>query len=321
MSKSKNKRVIYKNKSKRNKTKKNNTKKNKNKIQNGGNDFDVVHTVDITEYEGEVVTYGLVSCTSIFWHWKDKKKNYLVHTHSLQEGDATNAYNQALYKMRLLNVKDITIYVYYGTYKLNEKLFSSYCESNNITIKYNHYSGLRLYFIGLTKEGILISSPISNSSMKKYVLREIEQTDYYKNIYKYILEKNIDIQPYEIIENAINSEELVLDILISNNKYNPLYEQFLHKIIEFDTKKYVVYNIYKNDGSLNCYLYNKDKDYIIDGKFTISIKPDIKDVKISDEQDKYLENKNYLNAIHFLFRTVKLKDPPKLHIKYSLACI
>ena len=65
---------------------------------------------------------------------------------------------------------------------------------------------------------------------------------------------------------------------------------------------------------MNCYLYNKDKDYIIDGKFTISIKPDIKDVKISDEQDKYLENVDYLNAIHFLFRTVKLKYPPKLHV-------
>jgi len=211
MAKSKTKRVTHKKKTKKNNTKKNNTKKNKNKIQNGGNDFDVVHTINITEFPKEVVTYGLVSCTSIFWHWKDK--NYLVHTHSLQEGDAYNSYNQALYKMTELEVKNITIYVYYGTAKLNEIKFTNYCEKNKITVKYNHYIGLEIYFIGLKKDGTLISSPITNSTMEQYVMREIKQTDYYNNMYTHILKNNINIKPYEIITYGITNEEILNEVL------------------------------------------------------------------------------------------------------------
>jgi len=321
MVKSKSKRVIYKNKSKRSKLKRSKSKRSKSKrskskrskIQNGGNDFDVIHTVNITEYEGEIVTYGLVSCTSIFWHWKGK--NYLVHTHSLQEGDASNAYNQALEKMKSLNVKKITIHVYYGRYKLNEEGFTSYCKDNGIIVNYKHYDARRiLYFIGLTSEGILISSPMNNSTMEKYVLREIEQTDYFKKMYEYILKNNIIIKPYEIITQSIDSEENLEIFLEMYDKYNPLYKQFLHKIIEYRSQKYVVYHIYKNEGSLNCYLYDKKQVYIINGLNTINIKPDVKDVKLSAEQDEYLENENYLNAIHFLFRTVKLINPEKSDI-------
>ena len=77
--------------------------------------------------------------------------------------------------MTELEVKNITIYVYYGTAKLNEIKFTNYCEKNKITVKYNHYSGLEIYFIGLKKDGTLISSPITNSTMEQYVMREIKQ--------------------------------------------------------------------------------------------------------------------------------------------------
>ena len=161
-------------------------KKKNNINQKGGDDnFEVVHTINITEFSGEVVTYGLVSCTSIFWHWKNK--NYMVHTHSLQEGDPHNSYNRAVNKMETLEVKDINIYIYYGTAKLDELKFESFCKRNNINCIYKKYENIEhLLFIGLTKDGKLIESSDPKSNYM-YIIREIQQTKEYDMLYNYIL--------------------------------------------------------------------------------------------------------------------------------------
>lgn len=158
--------------------------KSKKNIQKGGinnNNFEVVHTIDITEFNGEVVTFGLVSCTSIFWHWEGK--NYLVHTHSLQEGDPHNAYNQALGKMKELKVKNITIYVYYGTGTLNEQKFKKYCLDNNIKLIFKHYTGTTFDHIGLSANGNLIER-------KSKQMEEEQRQKYEENIKRQKTERN-----------------------------------------------------------------------------------------------------------------------------------
>lgn len=170
-------------KGKKNKYKKN-KKNTKKRVQRGGvikdkGNAKVVHTVNITEYNGAVVTYGLVSCTSIFWHWKGK--NYLVHTHSLREGDDNNAYNQALGKMKKMEVKNITIYVYFGTAKINEQTFEKYCLDNNIKLIYKHYNKMLFIHIGLSADGKLIET--IGEREKEYVKqqeKEKEKQEYKK---------------------------------------------------------------------------------------------------------------------------------------------
>lgn len=123
-------------------------------------DMKIVHvTNDIIEYSGTLLTYGLVSCLVIFWHYKDK--NYLIHAsertiflpngHEHQYHPLVEAFEQ----ISLIPEK-INVYIYSAVgmsddeYRFLEKYDSRY---NIIALGYNPLTeGL----IGLTKDGQLV---------------------------------------------------------------------------------------------------------------------------------------------------------------------
>ena len=159
---------------KRNNKKRTTRKKTSKKIkQIGGNNIEIVHVSSLKEYTTSVVTYGLVSCISIFWHCNGK--NYLVHSSELQEETGDTAYHESLFKMRELELKDAKVYVYVGTMFLEVTEFEEYTENNNIeVIKMYYYDES---FIGLTEDGLLIDVEFGDETKKKKELWEIKHAE------------------------------------------------------------------------------------------------------------------------------------------------
>ena len=146
------------------KSKKN--KKNNIKPKRGGVRVDV--TNDIIEYEGEVLTNGLVSCMSIFWHDPKKKKNFLGHGScreiQLRDYHLLTQLQEKL-KIQHENIKEIYIYVPEAGQlssdenKLLDELKDTYKEIKfNIKVYYSYTPNNRGedYLIGLSETGKLI---------------------------------------------------------------------------------------------------------------------------------------------------------------------
>jgi len=146
------------------KSKKN--KKNNIKPKRGG---EIVHTTDIEEYKSEVLTYGLVSCISIFWHNTKTKTNFLGHDSERQISQDYHLLNKLkeILKTQHEFINEIYIYspigIFRGENELIDKLKNEY-KKIDFKIKFYHNSfniirseeGKEDYLIGLSETGELI---------------------------------------------------------------------------------------------------------------------------------------------------------------------
>ena len=103
------------------KSKKN--KKNNIKPKRGG---EIVHTTDIKEYEGEVLTSGLIACISIFWHNTNTKTNFLGHDSERQISQDYHLLNKLEEILKTQHEFINEIYIFYIMFSFRRRYFEYY---------------------------------------------------------------------------------------------------------------------------------------------------------------------------------------------------
>ena len=127
------------------------------------NDEKIVHVNnEVVEYSGKLLTYGLVSCMAVFWHYKNK--NYLIHASERRiylRNSEEHMYHPLIkafgYISQIPEKIDVYIYSAMRFFDEENKFLQKYDDKYNILKM--HYDPHRL--IGLTKEGKLIDIPTS----------------------------------------------------------------------------------------------------------------------------------------------------------------